>query len=259
MSHAEMQKTRPKRIGTISVLLGVGAFLFVVLAISCAGFLLYQARQIGATAGFDAFAIGALVALMGTGLTGLTSIYSATLQANTTARLGEYTAEVAKQTTTIKDTTDRNLADLKANVDRSLAEFKKNADEALTRLKISLDASQVAHRELFGCATVYFHALRAGAKGVWDSESLKNAQAAMVVVSRQLLHVEQEMRDQWFEFWQRAEDIFIEAMKEPDPERRADIAHKAILKPLEGPDDVKLNFRQLHDRLEKTAQEGAAL
>lgn len=55
----------------------------------------------------------------------------------------------------------------------------------------------------------------------------------MIVASRQLLHIEQEMRDRWFEFWQRGEDIFREAAKETDSERRRIIASKALLKDVE--------------------------
>lgn len=101
MSTAGEQPRRLRQVGVVSVLLGGAAVAFVLVAISCAVFLLYQARKTSSTKGFDTFAIGALVALVGTGLTGLTAIYSATLQSNTTARIGEYSAEVSKQSVAI--------------------------------------------------------------------------------------------------------------------------------------------------------------
>lgn len=262
------QDPRLNRPNFISILLGLCAFLFAILAIICGIILLYRARQGSAPTGFDAFAIAALIALIGTSLSALTAVYSATIQASTTARVGEYNADTNRKIAELKKNSDEYLAAHKESLDRSLAVFKKNADEALTKLKISLDASQVAHRELFGCATVYFHCLRAGAMGVWSKSSFSEAQAAMVIASRQLLYVENDMRDQWFEFWQHGENIFRRFEREDDPENIQSIASKAFLKKVlvpesykrnDDPPKIEIDFREMHNRLEQTARKGAGV
>jgi hypothetical protein len=196
--------------GRMAFLLGLGAILYILLAAGCAVYLLWKAYTLptgSMQSDFDKLAIAALVAVVGTGLTGLAAVYSATRQSATAYQVAEYNGIISTSLADMKASTDASLTQMKAHLDESLARLKAASDESLARLKVALDAGQIAYRELFGTATVYFHALRSAALGKWDGENLKAAETAMISATRHLINVSSDMRNQWFDFWQRAQEM----------------------------------------------------
>ena len=242
---------RSSAIGWMAGLLGFAAILYTGLAAGCAIFLLKRASELPPNVPvgeFDKLAIAALVAVVGTGLTGVASVYSATVQAATASRVAEYNGDISTNLAAMKAVTDATMIALKADQDSSLAEVKARSDETLTRLKVALDLGHVAHRELFSAATIYFHALRSiGLGGAWDSDALKAAENGMIAATPRIIHVEQRMRDRWFNFWQRAQTIRISASSQPAPTRG-----NTILELMEKPVD-KQRLRDVHKDLEDIA------
>jgi hypothetical protein len=247
---------RPERIrlsgGWMAFLLGVGAVLYILLAAGCAGYLLWKAYALQPgvpQSDFDKLAVAALIAVVGTGLTGLASVYSATRQSATAYQVAEYNGVISAELTEMKASSDKALARMKVDIDASLAQFKAASDESLARLKVALDAGQIAYRELFGNATVYFHALRSTALIKWDDESLKAAETAMISAARHTINVSADMRNQWFTFWQRAQEIYRAAIAEADADKRPVLVEKLISEK-----DGRHNFRDIHERLELIAR-----
>jgi len=240
----------------MAFLLGLGAVLYILLAVGCAAYLLWKAYTLPAgipQSDFDKLAIAALIAVVGTGLTGLASVYSATRQSATAYQVAEYNGLISTSLAEIKSSSDEALARMKADIDASLAQFKATSDESLARLKVALDTGQIAYRELFGTATVYFHALRSTALIKWDEESLKTAEAAMISAARHTINVGTNMRDEWLAFWQRAQEIYHAVLAEPDANKRSNIAEKLIGEKIRYGSD-RLDFRDIHARLESTAR-----
>jgi hypothetical protein len=104
----------------------------------------------------------------------------------------------------------------------------------------------------------FFYALRSVALGKWDDDALKTAETSMIAATGQLIHVDGEMRDQWFDFWQRAQEIRRVAAEEPDVEKRPGLIKMLIDKKVQtksGPCDL----RELHNRLERTGRSAADL
>ena len=240
-------------------LFGVGAVLYILLAAGCAAYLLWKAYTLPASVAqsdFDKLAVAALIAVVGTGLTGLASVYSAARQSATAYQVADYNGVISTKLAEMKAASDENLAKMKADIDESLAEFKAVSDESLARLKVALDAGQVAYRELYGTATVYFHALRSAARFKWEDGNLRTAETEMISAATHTINVSADMRDQWFAFWQRAQDIYHAAIAEVDEDKRPALVGRLILEK-----DGRSNLRDLHDKLEVTARqamEGAA-
>jgi hypothetical protein len=247
----------PRRSGgKMAVLLGVGAVLYTLLAAGCAVFLLWKAYSLPAGVTPDEFtklAIAALVAVVGTGLTGLAAVYGATVQSATAYQVAQYNGDISANLADMKNTADTELTLMKGKLDESLTKLKAASDESLTRLKVALDAGQNANRELFGTATRYFHALRSVGLGKWDEDGLKAADTSMISATPQLLHVDQEMRNLWFDFWQRSQQIHRTADKETDMERRPVLVSDLILQKV-ATASGRLDLRELHDRLEGRAR-----
>jgi hypothetical protein len=258
----------PRRSGgKMAVLLGVGAVLYTLLAAGCAVFLLWKAYSLPAGFTPDEFtklAVAALIAVVGTGLTGLAAVDGATVQSATAYQVAQYNGDISAKLAEMKETADANLADMKktadteltlmkGKLDESLTKLKAASDESLTRLKVALDAGQNANRELFGTATRYFHALRSVGLGKWDEVGLKAADTSMISATPQLLHVDEEMRNLWFDFWQRSQQIHRTADKEPDMEKRPALVSDLILQKVTTASG-RMDLRELHDRLEGRAR-----
>lgn len=242
--------------GLMAFCLGIGAILYTAVAAGFAGYLLWKAYKLPlnvAQTDFDKLAVAALVAVIGTGLTGLAAVYSATRQSATAYQVAEYNAVISTNLAQMKADSDTALTEMKARLDASLAQLKATSDEALTRLKIALDAGQVAYRELFGTAAIYFHALRSIARGKWEEQNLKASETSMISATRHLIHVDKTMRDQWFDFWQRAQDIQRTASAEADPEKRPGIVAKLFDERIQSRAG-RLDFRDLYGLLEDTAR-----
>lgn len=253
--------------------LGVGIVLYVVAGSACAAFLLYKAYTAGAagavgtpplpgaaTSGLDDFAklaIAALIGLLGTGLTGLAAIYGATRQANTANEVAAFNASISEYLAGLNNTANSALAQMKGKIDVSLAEFKAASDESLARLKVALDANRIAHRELFGSVTVYFHTLRTIALTKWDEDSLKAAQSAMIAATPHALDADKTMRDLWFDLWQRGEHMAREAAKHPVVSERPKLIEKMFRQKVESRSG-KLDIRELHALIEDVARSAIA-
>ncbi|RWE06365.1 MAG: hypothetical protein EOS23_31330 [Mesorhizobium sp.] len=244
---ADGGSNRPARArgGWIAIVLGAGTILCILLAVGMSLYLLVLVYfpQLGASpANFQKLTAAALVALVGAGLTAMAAIYSATRQSVTAVRVALLSSE-----------TSRQLAMDNAALSKELADIKKSADEALARLKVGLDARHVAYLELYGAATVYFHAIRSGALLAWDANQVQAAETGMVAATRHLIHVADGMRNEWFDFWQRAQEICRAVYAEADPARRSEQV-QALIAEKSQHGRSRLDFRQLHHRLENTAK-----
>jgi hypothetical protein len=262
-----LPQNRPRR-RVMAFLLGVGVVLYMFAASACAAFLLWKAYTAGlrgsvqrppapAAAGslddFDKLAIAALIGVIGTGLTGLASIYGATRQSDTANQVAEFNAVISRNLADLNVAANMAVTEMKGELEKSLAQVKAASDESLARLKLALDASQIAYRQLFGSATVYFHTLRTIALTGWDEESLKVAQSAMVAATPHLLHVDARTRDLWFDLWQRGQDIARAAADHSEVSERADLMRRLFdekLKTRSG----KLDIRELHLMIEQSAR-----
>lgn len=257
---------RRPRAGVMDWLLGLGLVLYILAGSACAAFLLYKAytavsvgstQPAPATAGglddFTKLAIAALIGVIGTGLTGLASVYAATRQSSTASQIAEFNAAMSRHLTDLSAAANIALTEMKGEIDKSLTQVKSASDESLARLKVALDASQIAYRQLFGSATVYFHTLRTIALTEWDDESLRTAQSAMVAATPHSLHVDAKMRDLWFDLWQRGQDISRAAADHAEISERPDVVRRLFdekVKTRSG----KLDFRELHLRMEEAAR-----
>jgi hypothetical protein len=259
-------RVRTTKLGgqAITIMLGVLTALFLTLAVACAAYLLVHAyfrSPNSPYSDFEKVAVAALIAVVGTGLTASVALYSATrqsdtafkvelLRSETSEHLTKYNEKISKDLADMKASSDKSLTEMKATSDQKLTEMKTNSDEALTRLKAALDTGQIAYRELFGTASIYFHGLRSIAFGKWDEERLNTSETAMVSATRHLIYVKEDMRDAWFDFWQRGQDICRDARKEPDEASRPNLVKGLI----EERETNRRNFRDLHDRLEGIAR-----
>ena len=111
----------------MAFLLGVGAVLYILLVAGCAAYLLWKAYALPPgvpQSDFEKLAVAALIAVVGTGLTGLASVYSATRQSATAYQVAEYNGVISTA-----------LAGMKENIDASLAQFKAASDESSPDLK----------------------------------------------------------------------------------------------------------------------------
>jgi uncharacterized membrane protein YccC len=210
----------------------VGLLLYMALAVAFASFLLYQAIFLGLRE-FEKAAVGALIAVIGTGLTALGALFAALRQ-----------AAVAKEIEDFRKQSATELATLTATLTRDSERMKADSAESLERLKAALNISATAYREIVGAASTYFYALRSAAQGFWNEETLTKAQALMVDAVRYLIHVDQQMQDVWLEFWQEAQYIQREAEGINEEKRRA----KSLTELIEEPVEDGSSRRNLRDR-----------
>jgi hypothetical protein len=236
-------------------LLGAVAFWYVVLAAGCAFYLLLQAyhRPPGtAFSDFEKLGLAALIAVVGTGFTAMAAIYGATRQATTAYQVQLLSSDTSRTLAQYNAAISTKLTEMKNDSDTALAKLKTNSDEALARLKVGLDAAQLAYRELFGVATVYFYALRSAGQGQWSDDALKTAETGMISGTPHLLYVNANMRTWWYHFWQRAQAIRREAATKPETERPEIVA--TLIETKVDVDKSKINLRDLHHKLEEIAR-----
>jgi hypothetical protein len=270
--------------GVTAIVLGIGTVLYIIISAACAFYLLAQAFIQTKTSGtpigaFETLAISALVAVIGTGLTAMAAVYSGTRQSATAYQVELLRSKTSEDLANFNAQLSRDLAEMKANSDEALARFKvssdegiavfksssdealsrlkANSDEALTRLKLSLDVKQVAYRELFGTSTVYFYTLRSVALGEWNEEGIKAAEALMVSAMQHIIYVDNDMRIKWFDFWQRAQQIYRNTSVEPDVTKRPGMVRTLIEQKVKfGRNEFDL--RELHSRLEDVGKSAIA-
>lgn len=220
----------PRRDGrALTAVLVTGIILYIGVAVAFAAYLLTLAffRGVGE---FEKAAIGALIAVIGTGLTALGALYTANRQAAAA----------------------REVEILRARLTGDLDTVKAQSAESLERLKASLDAEKTAHRELYGAATIYFYALRSAALRSWDEAFLKKAESGMFEAARHLIYVSEQMRGDWFRFWQEADTIYRKALAEPDEAKRRQLLGTSITEPIQDGQSLA-DLRDLHSRLQETA------
>jgi hypothetical protein len=255
--------------GLTATSIGIGLLVYVVLTAGFAGYLLWMAftlPPVERMSDFIKLAIGALIAIIGTGITAVAAVFSATRQSATAFQVASYNGEIAtilaamKESADtrlfeMKDSADKKLIEVKSGIDQALANLKANSDESLAKLKVALDASQNANRELFGTASVYFYALRSIAvSDQWDVESLKSSETAMIAATKDLLNVREDLRNQWFDFWQRAQDIYREASSpQLADDERAPLVRKLLEKEIEFRSG-KCDLHRLQGKMEETAK-----
>ncbi|RWD42791.1 hypothetical protein [Mesorhizobium sp.] len=75
----------------------------------------------------------------------------------------------------------------------------------------------------------------------------------MVAAAKHLIHVTAEMGNEWSDFWQWAQDIYRPVYAEADPAKRSEELQTLIAEKSQY-DRSKVDFRQLHHRLEDTAK-----
>jgi hypothetical protein len=229
-----------------TILLFVGFCAYFVTAVGFASFLLYSAF-VGGMGDFEKVGIGAIIAVLGTGLTAFAAVYGAHRQ-----------ALVARQVEILKRDTGTELARLSADLTRDIEGMKTESAKSLQRLGVHLNSGVTAYRELFGAAAVYFYALRsAGAAQAWDGAPLAKAQEGMIEATRQLIYVSQEMNDRWLHFWQDAEFIYWTALVEDEAARRSSIRTEMARKNPQK-DGQANDFRDLFAALEAAAKAAIA-
>jgi hypothetical protein len=215
----------------MGVLIFLGLAAYIVVAVAFAIYFLMNA-YLHPVGDFEKAAIGAVIAVIGTGLTAVSAVYTANRQALTAQRVQILSAKLTTQ----------------------IEGLKAESAQSLERLKAFLDADKNAYRELSGAAATYFYSLRSVALDQWNDAILKAAEDGMVAATRYLIYVEQEMRDTWLRFWQEAQLIHRTARNEPDDKKRPDLIRDEIMKevPIGG---GTLNFRDQYQLLEATARQ----
>jgi hypothetical protein len=225
----------------MSALLFVGFISYITITVALSGFLLSNAYLFGA-ADFEKLAITALIAVIGTGLTALATVYSSNRQ-----------ALAANQVELLKEKINTDLLNLTAKINRDLAVLKTISDRSLERLKMSLDAEKNAYREISGAAATYFYSLRSVALNTWDEGSLKIAEDGMVAATRHLIYVDDVMRNAWMDFWQNAQAIYRNARDEKVETKRPSIVEEGMNRKLSS-DTGKHDFRDQYGRVEQVAR-----
>ncbi|PBB14184.1 hypothetical protein CK231_10710 [Mesorhizobium loti] len=74
----------------------------------------------------------------------------------------------------------------------------------------------------------------------------------MVAATRHLIHVTDKMRDEWYDFWQRAQEIYRAICADADTAKRCEQVW-ALIDETSQYGMSELDFRQRHHRLEKTS------
>lgn len=232
----------PRRKGRAMIaILFIGIILYLGTAVAFAAYLLYRAFSQG-VGDFEKVAIGALIAVLGTGLTALAALYTANRQ-----------AAAAREVEFLRSEMSKDLAQIASKLNADLETLKAQAAQSLERLKAYLDAEKIAHRELCGAAAIYFYALRSAALGSWDDQLLKKAEAGMIEATRHLIYVGDKMRSDWLTFWQEAQHIYRTALAEPDEGNRTQLINTNISEKVQD-GSSRLDLRDRYDRLEGTAR-----
>jgi hypothetical protein len=84
---------------------------------------------------FDKPAIAALIAVVGTGLTGLAAVYSATRQSATAYQVAEYNGIISTRLAEYNGIVSTNLQNIKGSSDTALTQMKADLDASLTKLR----------------------------------------------------------------------------------------------------------------------------
>ena len=214
----------------MTALIFLGLAAYIVVSVAFAVYFLVNA-YLHPLGDFEKAAVGAVIAVVGTGLTAVSAIYIANRQA------------LAAQQVQI----------LSAKLTIQLEELKAQSSRSLERLKAFLDADKNAYREISGAAATYFYSLRSVAMDKWDDKLLEVAEVGMVSATRYLIYVDQEMRDIWLRFWQEAQLIHRKARQEPDDKKRPVLILDEIMQDVPTPDGT-LNFRDQYKQVEDTAR-----
>lgn len=215
---------------SMSALIFLGLAAYIVVAVAFAVYFLVNAffHPVG---DFAKAAIGAVIAVVGTGLTAVSAVYTSNRQA------------LAAQQVQI----------LSAKLTGEIEALKAQSSRSLERLKAFLDADKNAYREISGAAATYFYSLRSVAMDKWNDKLLATAEDGMVSATRHLIYVDQNMRDTWLRFWQEAQLIHRKAHQEPDDKKRPALILAEIMRDVPTPDGT-LNFRDQYKQVEDTAR-----
>jgi hypothetical protein len=236
---------RPPRITgqrIASTLLFLGLLVYIGSAVAMAVYLLGRAYS-APLDDFGKVALAALIAIIGTSLTACASVYAANRQ-----------ALAAQQVEVLKLQTGAQLAEFNSGLTAQIEDLKAQSAQALERLKMYLDAGKMAYRDLSGAAAVYFYTLRSVALGSWDGTALQRAESGMIDACRHLIYVDEAMRDAWLGFWQEAQYVYREALKEQQEGQRSAVIQKELAKKVRGGGE-SLTFNDRYQRLEETARE----
>ncbi|UIY31470.1 hypothetical protein LZK73_30865 (plasmid) [Neorhizobium galegae] len=196
----------PRVLTFINIVLAVGLLACIGVTAYSAILILREAIQAQKLDQFSGVAIGALIAVVGTCLTALASLY-------TTNRQAEVTAFVEKARVNAQE----DLTKLQEVITARLDKLRADSAADLERLKKTLDFQTTAHRELAGAAAMYFYALRSSAIDTFNGDELERAETRMIETSRHLTYVADSFEDDWLAFWQAAQAIKRDAKEHPDP------------------------------------------
>lgn len=198
-----------QRFMTVTVFLLLVAY--AVFAVTIAGYILFPplAAAIGHRTAVDAKVLAALVSLVGTALTAITTIYLA-------HRQGLAEKDVAR----FKATLDSDLAGFQAALNAELERFRQEGERSLARRKVFLEREQAACLELWGSASAFFNALLAAPNVAWPFSPLGQAYEELVRASRHTVFVDDRLRDLWFIVLQEAIVIYSCAKGQSDDESR---------------------------------------
>jgi hypothetical protein len=75
----------------------------------------------------------------------------------------------------------------------------------------------------------------------------------MIAATRHLINVDEELRDQWFDCWRRAQQIYRTAAQEADDDARSKLVRKLMGDKVPS-GSTRLDLRDLHSQLERTAK-----
>ncbi|MDM9624018.1 hypothetical protein [Rhizobium sp. S96] len=229
----------PRVLTVVNIVLAVGLLACIGVTAYFAILVLGEAIRAQKLDQFSGLAIGALIAVVGTCLTALASLYTANRQAEVTTSVEEARAIAAA-----------DLAALQEVITARLDKFKADSAADLERLKKSLDFHTTAHRELGGSAAMYFYALRSAAIGTFDEAELERAETLMVETSRHLTYVSDSFEDEWLAFWQVAQAIKREAKTLADPVQRS----LSVARGMESKDHGKMDLRDRYASLKEKAK-----
>ena len=245
----------PRRNGrAMAAILSIGVIVYIAVAVAFAVYLLTRAfsHEAQGVSEFEKASLGALIVVIGTGLTAFAALYTAERQAATAREVESLKDRTAKELATFTAGTARDLATFTSKLTGDVEDLKAQSAQSLERLKAYLDAEKIAHRELCSAASMYFYALRSAAlDSSWDEQFLKEGEAGMIKATQHLIYVGEQMRDDWLNFWQEAQHIYRAALAKPI-EERPQLLWANILEMV--PDGLsRLNLRDRYAQVEHTA------
>jgi hypothetical protein len=192
-------------LGIFNALLFLALIAYIGMTLAFAYVVVKGAMTATSVSDFDKAAIGALIAVVGTGLTALGALYTVNRQAEVSSRI-----EMSRKTST------EDLAKLQHTLSLQIKTMDEKSDASLERLKRSLDFNAIANREIMGAAAQYFYALRSAAIHKWEEKELDKAEILMIAASSHLLYVSDEVEQDWLSFWQEAQSIAQRANAKTD-------------------------------------------